>query len=74
MPFAVPVEILHINENGVRKNDSAALVYPTAACSSQARQPPARAGNRRFSAVKGPARPYKSAIQNRFTMGNAEGA
>ena len=27
-----------------------------------------------FWAVKRPARPYKSAIENRFTMGNAKGA
>ena len=27
-----------------------------------------------FSAVKRPARPYKSPIQNRFTMQNADGA
>jgi hypothetical protein len=35
---------------------------------------PARAGNRRFLAVKRPVHPYKSPIENRFTTGNANGA
>jgi hypothetical protein len=32
------------------------------------------AGSRRFCAVKRPARPYKRAIENRFTMEKSKGA
>ena len=45
------------------------------ACSLLTRLPQSCPGRKpSFSVVKRPARPYKSAIQNRYTVGNAKGA
>jgi hypothetical protein len=61
----VPVPVDDAAHRGIVPREEAAVDPDRRHCPG--RKPP-------FSAVKRPARPYKSPIQNRFTQENANGA
>ena len=71
-----------MSENGARRNDWTALVQRCPnRCGGDGRKPNRPRGLSRpagrkppYWAVERPARPYKTAMQNRFTVVNAKGA